>query len=695
MVSAIQTLELVPLNGPPVADAGGPYAIGEGSSVTLNAGGSTDPDLPNDVLSYVWDLDGDGVFGELGVDAERGNEIGISPVLQTDGVDGPVELTVALWVIDSFGELSSDSAMINVFNLDPVAGSDVFGVGEDNGPILIDVLSNDSDPADDLDPISIVSVDADGLIGTVQLNGGAVSYSPNGQFENLGQGQSFEESFTYTISDGDGGEATGTVTITIEGANDAPTATLEGSAGDELDGQDQQFAWSVSDVDGNLTSVEIEVTKDGERIDSVSGPVDESGSIDLNDQGVGLFELVFTATDSAESIVTASRSVSVSDDDTVAPQVSLSGSSGTELEIDTNEYSWSVEDGSGLSALSVTVTRDTGEGPAVIFATTDTADATGSFNFDDYGVGIYEVLVVATDADGDWAGDAASSHAGRTSVVGELFVSTSTRAKLEVEDGEWVTLHRSDVTSTHDGDVLFDHSQLSHPWFSWWKPNLNAFHMLADGSMILSTDGRGKVGDQDFRDGGLVRFFGDEWLARNADNPGQLHQTAQMVTTEEQLFGNRSWLTGVDAISIAPDGNLVISLDRNRSLADGKSYHRGDLIKIVLQDDGTLASSELHFDHQVLDATGWRLFGRWFDQGVNVDGAHVLEDGRIVLSVSSTATAGDGGESFQDGDVFVYDPDTDLAELLFDEDSFRRNEDVDAVFLGIGNGELDLLDSPT
>ena len=108
--------------------------------------------------------------------------------------------------------------------------------------------------------------------------------------------------------------------------------------------------------------------------------------------------------------------------------------------------------------------------------------------------------------------------------------------------------------------------------------------------------------------------------------------------------------------------------------------------------DGTLNSSEVYFDHQVLDTTGWRRFGRLFDQGVNVDGAHVLEDGRILLSVSSTATVGDDGPNFKDGDVFVYDPDADTAELLFDEDSFRRDEEVDAVFLGIGNGELKLFD---
>ncbi|MEM9366352.1 MAG: cadherin domain-containing protein [Planctomycetota bacterium] len=550
------------------------------------------------------------------------------------------------------------------------------------------VLSMQSwaDPTSYIRSVAVLSVPyTERLPGSVDLTG-----------LNLATGESYV--LAITAEDDRGASGADTKSFIYQGEDflqfsSEPTVMIGGSIGTETDDLDQRFSWSVEDVDDDLTSVEIVVFKDGIRIDSLSGLVDPTGQVDFNHQGVGLFEIALTATDNAGSVVTADRAVLVSDDDTTSPLISISGSSGTELEIDTNVYSWNVEDASGLSALSVTVTRDAGDGPVAIYTTADIADATGSFHFDDFGVGVYELLIVATDADEDWAGDGASSSAGRTSVVGELFISTTTRAKLEVDDGEWVTLHRADVASTSNGDVLFDHSQLSHPWFSWWTPNLNAFHMLADGSMILSTDSRGSIGDQDFRDGGLVRFYGDEWLSRNPGNPDHLHQSAQMIATEEQLFGKRSLLTGVDAISMAPDGNVVISLDRNRSLADGNAYHRGDLIKIVLREDGALASSALYFDHQVLDATGRRWFGHWFHHDVNVDGAHVLEDGRILLSVDRTATAGTDGRSYKDGDVFVYDPTTNLAELLFDEDSFRRDEDVDAVFLGIGNGELSLLDS--
>ena len=73
---------------PPTADAGGPYFVTEGGTVVLSGADSSDPNQSTASLTFQWDLDGDGMFGESGAAALRGDETGETPTFSAAGLDG-------------------------------------------------------------------------------------------------------------------------------------------------------------------------------------------------------------------------------------------------------------------------------------------------------------------------------------------------------------------------------------------------------------------------------------------------------------------------------------------------------------------------------------------------------------------------------------------------------------------------------
>jgi hypothetical protein len=99
-------------NQPPVADADGPYTIAEGSSLTLNASGSSDPD--NDTLEYKWDLDYDGLYDD---------ETGVYPTIDWStlvlmGINDNGTYSIGLEVSDG-KETDTDVTTVTVNNVAP------------------------------------------------------------------------------------------------------------------------------------------------------------------------------------------------------------------------------------------------------------------------------------------------------------------------------------------------------------------------------------------------------------------------------------------------------------------------------------------------------------------------------------------------------------------------------------------------
>ncbi len=105
-------------------------------------------------------------------------------------------------------------------NRPPVANSDAVTTGEDT-PVNVAVMTNDTDP----------DGDALAVTGLTQAANGAVALAPNGTVTYTPKADySGSDAFTYALSDGRGGTATGTVTVSVTAVNDAPATGADSAA---------------------------------------------------------------------------------------------------------------------------------------------------------------------------------------------------------------------------------------------------------------------------------------------------------------------------------------------------------------------------------------------------------------------------------------------------------------------------------
>ncbi|NOT41000.1 MAG: cadherin-like domain-containing protein [Alphaproteobacteria bacterium] len=127
----------------------------------------------------------------------------------------PTSGTDAFTYTISDGNGGSASAAITVTitgtNSPPVANADSESV-LDLLTVVLDPRVNDTDPNND--PLTVISA-TNGTNGTVTIqNGTQVTYTRTSAFP--GPGSTVTDSFNYTISDGQGGTATSSVSVTLE-----------------------------------------------------------------------------------------------------------------------------------------------------------------------------------------------------------------------------------------------------------------------------------------------------------------------------------------------------------------------------------------------------------------------------------------------------------------------------------------------
>jgi outer membrane protein OmpA-like peptidoglycan-associated protein len=149
-------------------------------------------------------------------------------------------------ISDANGHNVTATVMVNIVNTNaaPVALNDTNSTNK-NTPVTFNVLSNDSDI--DGDTLSVVS-NTNPANGALSVSGGNFTYTPNNNYSGV-------DSFTYTISDGNGHNVTATVSINVVDNNTAPSAVSDATTTDQNTAVAINVLSNDTDIDGDTLSV--------------------------------------------------------------------------------------------------------------------------------------------------------------------------------------------------------------------------------------------------------------------------------------------------------------------------------------------------------------------------------------------------------------------------------------------------------
>ena len=225
--------------------------------------------LTSSVFGRVSDIDNDHT---LTIQAENlTSSYGASVVIQSDGTytydprnssalqslkqNESVTDSFNYTVVDENG--ASDNATVNIFvsgfNDRPIAKDD-FNTTDEDTLVTGNVLDNDSDL--DHDSTLVVQVEdklsTQGAAVKIQSDG-SYTYDPRNSetLQSLSADETITDTFTYIVLDDHGDNSVATVTITVQGLNDAPVAQAHGNSTDENRVLTSHILDNFSDIDNN------------------------------------------------------------------------------------------------------------------------------------------------------------------------------------------------------------------------------------------------------------------------------------------------------------------------------------------------------------------------------------------------------------------------------------------------------------
>jgi VCBS repeat-containing protein len=215
--TATVVLTVTPVNDPPVARADSATVSEDGSvTVSVLANDDSGPD-GGETLAVTGATQG--AHGAVVVNAD--GSLTYTPNANFNGTDS---FTYTIGDGNGGTATATVSVTVGAVNDPPVARNDGATVSED-GSATINVLANDDSGPDTGETLFVAAV-TQGAHGTVTVNAGTLTYTPNANYNGA-------DSFSYTLSDGNGGTAVATVAVNVLAVNDAPVARNDSASVNE------------------------------------------------------------------------------------------------------------------------------------------------------------------------------------------------------------------------------------------------------------------------------------------------------------------------------------------------------------------------------------------------------------------------------------------------------------------------------